>query len=262
MRKVVLLLPFLAFIFACENKATQKNAESLQNTDLIQLNLKGEVKNLTEMTYTADSTGNMDKMDSLVNVYDFDDKGYLTRFHTKDQGGAVKTEQTFIRNDKGALNEFITKKDGKQTYRLVTEIDKDGKYSGGVTYDSTGKQDSYFKDLATNEYGIVYAGKQYDMNNKIKSTWDMKYDKANFLGGTSTDSTGKPSYTGTVVLNEKGDPAEETSATRDKDTTKTEKMVYKYDTYDDKGNWVQRTTYNEKEKPSKIIKRTFIYYKD
>jgi len=64
------------------------------------------------------------------------------------------------------------------------------------------------------------------------------------------------------VLNDKSDPIEETTTTLEKGSTKTEKLTYKYDTYDDKGNWVQRTTYNEKGKPSKIVKRTITYYKD
>lgn len=100
------------------------------------------------------------------------------------------------------------------------------------------------------------------MNGKIKSTFDMKYDGPNFVGGTSTDSTGKPSYQGTVKLNDKGDAIEEHSTTREKDSTKTQNLTYKYDSYDDKGNWTQRTTSNDKGKPTVIVKRIFTYYKD
>ena len=70
------------------------------------------------------------------------------------------------------------------------------------------------------------------------------------------------SYTGSVKVNDKGDPIDEMSTTRQKDSTKTERMTYKYDSYDDSGNWTQRTTYNEKGKSSKIVKRTFIYFKE
>ena len=100
------------------------------------------------------------------------------------------------------------------------------------------------------------------MNDKIKSTFDMKYDGPHFIGGTVTDSTGKTSYTGSVKLNDKGDPIEETTTTLEKDSTKTEVVTYKYDATDDKGNWTQRTTYNDKGKATKVIKRTITYFKD
>ena len=100
------------------------------------------------------------------------------------------------------------------------------------------------------------------MDGRIKATWDQKFDGPIYVSGTSTDSTGKVSYTGSVKVDDKGNAIEEVSTTREKDSTKTEKMTYKYDSFDDTGNWTQRTTYNEKGKPSKIIKRTFTYYKD
>jgi hypothetical protein len=42
--------------------------------------------------------------------------------------------------------------------------------------------------------------------------------------------------------------------------TKTEKKTYKYDHYDEKGNWTQRTAYDDKGKPTKVVKRSFTYY--
>ncbi len=154
-------------------------------------------------------------MDSIVNVTDFDEKGYQTKNSTKNASGKTTSEQTITHNADGTFAEMTTMKNGKQTFKLVTEL-KDGKYTGGKSYDSTGKQDSYYTDLKTNEYGIVYAGKQHFMNDKIKSTFDMKYEGSNFIGGTATDSTGKTSYSGTLKLNDKGDPIEETTTTLEK----------------------------------------------
>ena len=95
---------------------------------------------------------------------------------TKNSAGKVTTEQFASRNDSGIVTEFGTKKNGQVFSRVVTEIDKDGKYIGGKSYDSTGEQDGYYKDLAQNECSIVYAGKHYGLNNKLKETFDMKYD--------------------------------------------------------------------------------------
>ena len=257
MKKLFVFCIVISF-FACNSN--DKKTEAAKNTDLIQQNLKGKVQKVEETTVNIDSTGKM-KPDSSTSVNEFDEKGYQTKYSTKDSSGTLTSEQNISHNDDGTFKEMTTTAKGKQTFKLVTEV-KDGKYTGGKSYDSTGKQDSYYTDLKTNDYGIVYAGKQHFMNDKIKSTFDMKYDGPNFIGGTATDSTGKTTYTGSVKLNDKGNAAEETSTTLDKGVTKTEVVTYKYDSYDDKGNWTQRTTDNDKGKPTKVVKRTYTYYKD
>jgi hypothetical protein len=261
MKRFLLFLLTISLLIGCNDSAKVKAVSMPKNSDLTQQNLKGKVQQYEETSHTIDSTG-VNKKDSLMNINEFDEKGYQTKNSTKDSLGKIHTEQTMTHNENGTFTEVISLKDGKQTFKLVTEFDKDGKYTGGKSYDSTGKQDSYYTDLSTNEYGIVYAGKQHFMDGRIKSTWDLKYDGFIYVSGTSTDSIGKVSYSGSVKVNDKGDPIEEISTTREKDSTKTEKMTYKYDSYDDQGNWTQRTTYNEKGKPSKIIQRSFTYYKD
>lgn len=258
---LVALLSFL--INACGNPGAQQSSEAARtNADLNQMNLKGKVQSMTETSYTADSTGKTDKADSVSSEYSFDEHGYLQKQTSHDQSGNVTEETTFSRNEKGAMMELSTTKKGKVSSRLVTTIADDGlTYTGGKTFDSSGKQDSYYTDLKTNEYGIVYAGVQHKMDSTIKNEWDMKFDKANFLGGVSKDSTGQESYRGSVVLNDKGDPASETSTTREKDSTKTENFTYTYDKFDDKGNWLQRTAVKDG-KTAKVIKREFVYNKE
>jgi hypothetical protein len=261
--KFLFLVFAAAFFASCNNESKTTASASPKNTDLIQQHLQGKVQSFAEMSYVTDSMGKTGKMDSIVGVTTYDEKGYITKYYEKDSAGTIGMEQTLTRYANGMFKEMTNTKGGKQVMRLVTEVDSSkGSYTGGKTFDSTGNQDGYYKDLQTNEYGIVYAGKRYGMNNKIKETFDMKYDGTNFLGGTAADSTGKPTYESTVKVNDKGDAVEETTTTRQKDSTKTEKMTYQYSMVDDKGNWTQRTTYNEKGKPAKITKRTFTYYKD
>jgi len=260
MRGLFLFLIVAAFLAACNNSTEVKSASMAKNADITTQNLKGKVQHFEETSYAVDSSG-VSKMDSLIGQTDFDEKGYQSRYSTKDSSGKAHMIQTLARDDKGNFTEIKTMTDGKQTYRLVTEM-KDGKYTGGKTYDSTGKPDSYYTDLSENEYGIVYAGKQHFMDGRIKATWEAKYDGPIYLSSSSTDSTGKVYNTDTVKVNDKGDPIDEISMTRIKDSSKIEKTSYKYDSYDDKGNWTQRTTYNEKGKPTKIVKRAFTYYKD
>lgn len=259
MKKLLVLVSAISLLAACNNSAKVESSSTAKNSDLTQSNLKGRVQHYDETSYTVDSSGN-NKMDSLMNMSDFDEKGYQTKYATKDQAGKIHTEQSTKHDDQGVFTEMTTMTDGKQTFKLTADS-KDGKYTGGKTYDSTGKQATYFTDLQTNEYGIVYSGKEHFMDGRIKNTWDNKYNGATYVSGTSTDSTGKVSYTGWVKVNDKGDAIEEESTTTEKGATKTEKFTYKYDSYDDAGNWTQRTTYNEKGKPTKIVKRVFTYYK-
>lgn len=260
MKRLILFLSTAGFFVACNNSAEVKSASYAKNTDIVQQNLKGKVQEFQETSYTIDSAGK-NKMDSLVNVNDFDEKGYQTKYQTKDSSGKVHTDQSLSRDADGNMTELTSTNNGKPDFKLVTEI-KDGKYTGAKTYDSTGKQDSYYTDLATNDNGVVYAGKQHFMDGRMKATFDFKYDGPIYVSGSATDSTGKVSYSGSVKVNDKGDPVSETSTTRQKDSTKTVNSTYQYDSYDSAGNWTQRTTYNDKGKPTKIVKRTFTYYKD
>ena len=257
--KLVIIAALAVGLIACNSD--QKTTEIRKNTDLIQQNLKGKVQTLEERTVNYDSTGGI-KADSTLSSASFNEEGYITNYTSKDSSGKTTFEQTISHNADGTFSEVKNTKDGKQIFRLVTEVDKNGNYTGGKTYDSTGNQDGYYTDLKTNEYGIVYAGKQHFMNGNIKGTFDRKFEGANFVGGTSTDSTGKITYQGTVKLNDKGDAIEEHSTTREKDSTTTQNLTYKYDSYDDKGNWTQRTTYNDKGKPTSILRRIITYYKD
>ncbi len=254
MKKMIIALLAVSLI-ACNSTQTRKN------TDIIQQNLKGKVQTLEERTTNFDSTGKA-KSDSAINISDFNAEGYITTYTSKDSSGKITVNQTIAHNADGTTSEVKNTKDGKQTFRVTIDVDKNGNYTGAKTYDSTNKQDSYYTDFKTNEYGITYAGKQHFMNGKLKNTFDMKYEGPNFVGGTATDSTGKISYQGTVKLNEKGDAIEEHYTTHEKDSTITKNLTYKYDSYDDKGNWTQRTTSDDKGKQITIVKRIFAYYKD
>ena len=260
MKPYFLLLFVMAVFTACDNNTKKDTTEdTVMTSDLLQQNLKGKVKSITETTTNIDSAG-AEKQDSLIAYTSYDEKGYQTAFLKKDSSGKVVSEEFAERNESGLVTEFGTKKDGKIVSRVVTEISNDGQYLGGKRYDSTGKQDGYYKDLMQNEYAIVYSGKLYDMNDKLKETFDMKYDKTHFLGGKVTDSSGKTTYEGTAKVNDKGDMSEEEYTYVEEGKSKAEKKTYKYDHYDDKGNWTQRTTYDAKDKRTKVVKRSLMYY--
>lgn len=260
MKKLFLLVSAAALIIACNN---EKKAEAPKNTDLIGQNLKGKVQHFEEMGYAVDSTGKMGKEDSIINTQDFDEKGYGTMSSTKNPAGEVLTEGISTHYDNGQMKEFENKTKGKTTLKMTITLDSSGKYSSADNHDSSGKVTSTYKDLGENEYGEVLKGTEFKPDNTMKSSFENNYDKdGHYTGGAGKDSTGKETYHSTLKLNDKGDPIEETTMTVTKDTTKNETVTYKYDTYDDKGNWTQRTTYNDKSKAIKILKRTYTYYKD
>lgn len=254
MKKLLLFFIVSATFIACKDNQHRKN------TGIIQQNLKGKVQTLTEITINLDSSGNP-KSDSTYKISEFTTDGYVTTVTSKDSSGKIIQIQTLVLNADGTMKEMNKSKEGKQISRFTAEVDKSGNYTSGKNYDSTNNQDSYLADLKTNEYGIVYSGKEYFMNGKIKNTWDAKYEGPNFVGFTATDSLGKKSQ-GAVKLNEKGDAIKENYSYYEKDSLIAKNYTYKYDSYDDKGNWTLRSTYDEKEKKESIVKRVFAYYKD
>ena len=254
MKKLLLFFIVSATFIACKDNQHRKN------TGIIQQNLKGKVQTLTEITINLDSSGNA-KSDSTFKISEFTTDGYITTVTSKDSSGKIIQIQTLVLNADGTMKEMNKSKEGKQISRFTAEVDKSGNYTSGKNYDSTNNQDCYLADLKTNEYGIVYSGKEYFMNGKIKNTWDAKYEGSNFVGFTATDSLGKTSQ-GLVKLNEKGDAIKENYSYYEKDSLIAKNYTYKYDSYDDKGNWTLRSTYDEKEKKESIVKRVFAYYKD
>jgi hypothetical protein len=87
-----------------------------------------------------------------------------------------------------------------------------------------------------------------------------KYTKQAYVGGESTDSTGKKTWTSTQELDDKQNPIKFSSTEIKKDTTINKTITYKYTAFDTEGNWTERTEM-EPGKPNKVIKRTFTYAK-
>jgi len=232
-----------------------------KSTDLIQQNLRGRVERLELTSYTVDSLGDQ-HLDSAINMVEFDRKGYATLYVNKTASGKLTMNETVSRYENEAVREFSNVIGGKLVSKLVLDIDKNGKYCAVRTYDSSGRQDSYYTDLAENKFGIVYTAKQHFMNGKIESAFDLKYDKANNIESKYTDSAGKITYSASSKLNESGDPIEQASTTMENNSPRTDTITYKYVRYDSNDNWIERTTSNSKGKPTKIEKRSLTYYQD
>lgn len=259
---IVLIAAFITF--SCnEKKETTKTI-----TDWSADNLKGEVQKVVETPYKVDSTGKIGEMDSCcIEVIEYDSAGNIAKVTAKDSKGNVTREEAFTKYPNGLFKEIVTTEKGKVTNKVSIQIDNNGKYTTAQEYDSSGKLSSFYKDIAQNDYNQLTSMKQYKRDSTLKSSFETEYDKQIFKGQINKDSSGKEISRSSAKVDEKGNQVEfsRTSTMKDstthKDSTTTKVTKYRYDSYDEQGNWTQRTTMDEKDKPTKIAKREITYYK-
>ncbi len=260
MKKLFLLSFIGSVLFSC-NTAT-KEVEVAKNSDWTAQNLKGMVQTMESTNYTPDSTGKIDAMDSCcITVDEFDKNGYANATTKKDSKGTVTENSTMIHYDKGQMKSITTTKNGKPFSGFEIQLDKDGKYSGGQETDSTGKKCFFYTALKENEYGAVTTGTRHKPDSSIDGVFENDYVKGTQVAGRYRDSSGKEVYNSKSELNDKGDVVKTMEMNVTKDSTTNKVMTYTYDSYDPQGNWTQQTTYNEKGKATKVVKRAFTYYK-
>ena len=258
MKKFSLLVVASLIVFSCG----ESKQEALKNTDLLGDNLLGKVEQTTETTYKTDSTGKMGAQDSCCVIQQkYDEKGYGTVYFSNNKAGTEKEETIITHNDKGLFSSQKTTKNGKPVSMISVEFDN-GKYSGAQSFDSTNKMDFYYTDLTTNDYDRLTGYKQYKADSIFKMSMTNTYDKQYLKGQSAKDSAGKETYSSTLKLDDKNNLIEITTKEVTKDATINKTTKYRYDSFDDKGNWTQRTEMDENGKPVKIVKRTITYYKD
>lgn len=257
-------LTIFLLIAGCNQK---QPASTVSNaiTDLAGENLKGNVTMVETDYYNVDSTGKTGPLDEK-DIEKFDSSGYSVSSVSMNGKDSIKTQTTLQRNANGFVTNFqTTGANNEKKSALTIDYDSTMKYIDAKSYDSTGKMDSYYEDLTSNKFGQVTGGKQFHPDSTLKMTFANELDSIFYVGGISKDSTGKVTYTSKVVLNDKKDPVklDETNVTTDPKTkaesTKNTTTTYTYDSWDSHGNWTQQTTYNEKGKPTKIVKRIITY---
>ena len=260
MKKFLLLLICGTIMFSCNNAG--KESDVAKNSDWTAQNLKGMVQSMESTNYTPDSTGKIGAMDSCcITVDEFDKSGYISASTKKDSKGTETEKTTMTHFDKGQMKSLTTTKNGKVSNGFNTEIDKDGKYTGGNETDSAGKVSYYYTGLKEDDYGQVTTGTRYKADSTLDGVFENDYTKGIKVAGRYKDSTGKEVYNSKSEQNDKGDIVKTTEMNVTKDTTTNTVTTYKYDSYDEKGNWTQRTTYDNKGKATKVVKRTYTYYK-
>jgi lysyl-tRNA synthetase class II len=251
----------LAALFCSCGAPAEKTEEPLKYSDWTSQNLKGMVKSLETTSYTPDSTGAIGAPDSCcIELELYDEKGFTTSFSSKTKDGVPSEEMTMTRYEGGQWKEMVNKKNGKVQGTFSIEIDANGKYFSAKDYDSSGTLRGFYTDLTEDEDGSVTGGIMHNPDSSIKSSFEAKYKKGLQISNIAKDSTGKVTFESNSELNEKGDIVKTTIKEVGKDSTTTKVETFTYDTYDDKGNWTQRTTYDEKGKATKVRKRVITYF--
>ncbi len=255
-----LLLPVLLLaLLSCNNQSGEKKD---MYSDLVAENLKGNVMSVEETSYTPDSTGKTGEMDSCcVSLTEYDENGNVVKWTSKDSKGTVKEYANIFRNEKGLWTGQENFKDGKSNGSFKTQMDDKGNYTGGQSFDTSGKLEYYYTGLSQNEQAQILSWKQWDKDSVFRAEGIATYDKYLQTAFTMKDSVGKVKNSSVRKFNDKSELVESTDTEVKKDTTEVKVTKYTYDAYDPTGNWTQRTTLNEKGKATKVVKRTYAYRK-
>lgn len=257
MRNLIITVVIIAFI-ACNNQPSQKTTTNIQKSDFGFSNLKGKPETIEAKTVNFDSTGKA-KGDSTQSLGVYDNDGSIIRETNKDNSGTTTIHEVayyvngFIKEEKTTVN-------GVVQVRVTIDSFVNGQHVGAKVWDATGKQIAYC-DAINNEYGQVTSGKTFFMNGKLQFAWESKFDGPLRIGGSSTDTAGKVIRQSTIKRNEKGDEVEEHYMWFENADTTTSTLNHKYDSYDEKDNWTQQSTYKNGKLLS-VTKRTITYYKD
>ena len=254
---------FVFIIALIALSCNEKKEEALKNIDTLADNLKGKVEQTIDTDYKVDSSGKMGEQDSCcVVTTGYDDKGYISRYASDNKAATEKTKEEYVHYDNGTMKSVNSTRNGKQVSKISIDIDKDGKYTTAKSFDSTGKMDSYYTDIASNDYGQLTSFKQYKPDSTLKMSMQSNYDSQFFMSNSVKDSIEKETYSSSLKRDGKNNITERKTMNVGKDSTTNKVLKYTYDSEDDKGNWTQRTELDENGKPVKITKRTITYYKE
>src|SRR5690242_8766697 len=259
MKKIIFPVAIVLVFFACN----QKPKQYAKNADVLADNLNGHVQQTVSTDYKVDSSGNIGDRDSCCIVTaKYDEKGYITEFDTDDKAGENKQKETFQHDDNGAMKDLKNTKNGKVESTISIEIDSAGNYKIAHEYDSTNKLKFIYTDIKQNDYGQLTGMKKFTADSILNGTMVSNFNNSIFTGNEERDSTGKIIYSSTVKLDDKNNVVERDTKSVTNDSTINKVVKYKYDSFDDHGNWTQRTEMDENGKPVKITKREITYYKE
>lgn len=258
MKKIIFLSAIIIVVFSCN----QKSQEYAKNADVLADNLKGNVQQTVATDYKTDSSGKMGEQDSCcVSTTKYNEKGYVTEYESDDKSGANKEVGTLSHDDNGNMKDIKNMKNGNTVSSITVVSSPEGKYTSAMEYDSANKLKFYYTDISQNDFGQLTGMKKYNADSSLSGTMVSKYNNNLLTDQEVKDSVGKLIFSSSMKFDDKNNVVESDSKNVTKDSTVSKIKKYKYDSFDDQGNWTQRTELDENGKPVKITKREITYYK-
>lgn len=251
MKPVILLLFCSIFLIYCNNYR-----QKITKNDLERLNLKGKVHIVTELSYipTWSPPTTLSLYKKLVAIYNKSGNEIENIDSTMDYWSDNRSK--YDETGKLISTEYYNLK-GNCTGKNQYKYDKAGKETENDLFDSNGKLNRRFLCIYDNN-GSLIERKEIKPPDSIAGSVTYKYDKAGYNSETIA-------YNGTRVLKNrfKIKYDDEGNITESDYYSPTDghayQSSYKYDTFDDQGNWVSRSDFDNG-KALLITKRKIEYY--
>lgn len=272
--RIIVIIILAAFIQACSNDKPKPKIEDNPNsnqekeaqvhTDLLKAGLKGEVQYLEEIMYSKAIDVLKEEPDN-VTLSAYTTEGRLDSSVTKASYGEEKNEVSFNYQYQGnevvviqKLNNKVSNFEIKQTLDEKGRVIKIAQHYGGK---------AAFTEVYKNNLAGQWLEKTYETPANYPRPADMPcketrtYDDKGRLAQESIYLNGEggcaPNKRIDYKNNNQGDPTQLIFLDVSGDTLEVRNWSYKYDEY---GNWVERTAYDEMKKPLNRTARTIKYY--
>lgn len=261
MKNLLSIILTATLIFACGESMQEAATVIAKDSSWAIRNLQGMVQSIEETTFSADENGTIGEMDSCCIETDvFNEQGYRVSFSEKDSKGNDGRNGVTERREDGQFISAKNYKNGKQIWSRTVTFDAEGNALYTMDADSSGQNTYYYSDIKENEDGLLMGGKMHKADSTFMGNWSRKYTNGIRTGSgwENVDGIEMNDYTG--ELNEKGFVEKMTVVKKDKEGSTTEVRTFTYDSFDDAGNWTQRSRYDDG-KLAKVQKRKYTYFK-
>lgn len=226
-------------------------------TDLEQANLKGHVTKLITKTYKIDSTGEIIKLE-LETIEIFNKLGYTITDTAKNFIEKNEVVNFLKYNTNGSLASLSTFENGRKQSQMLLKYDDD-KCTDIQIYNANNKLENYYKNILQTKYGLLSSLNSYDANGKFTMSFVNEYDSIYQIAATAKDSLGEVTSEVRMHLTDKKYQENILEVSYFKDSTTQKFLSYKYEIWDEKGNWVKKNVFDNKGNLLQIVKRVFIY---
>jgi hypothetical protein len=256
--KTILIVANLALATSCSYTKDKKVKYAVS----AEKRIKGNVQYIKETGYTCDSAGNIIEMeDCCIGRDEFNEDGNIVRQQITDKSGKPVMDIKITLKKNGLRETLTVSKEGKTISFVQNYFDDQGKYASQIIRDSANAIQKYYIIEKINDYGQWVKFSEYNKDSALVMKENSVFENSMLLKAWQTDKNGETLATYDFKFDDKDNLIEiiivEFTETGEKKTI----TRYTYDEFDGNGNWVKRTSWNEKGKAFKVEQREFIYRK-